>query len=566
MAIISAGLAIVILGFLYWRMIKRETPKQIGALQALVPIALGVVSMFIGALATILLAKSLGGMANMLAGNKGFGGSLLRAFLMAGGTEEAAKLLMILLALVILKSRVKNVYEYVLIGAAVGLGFAVAEEFYYGDFSAGSSAADSIMLVERTISVPAHMTFSMVMAEFLGRARFNKLTGKGSPALDCILAALIPMGVHSLYDSCTAFNSKLINGEMSGIVMALAGYVGLLVYELVVLIRFRKSTEKICDMRISAAEARGMGISATEARGVNPPRVEPKKDGSVTRRNHTLSEKLPLLSMLLSIAAATLVCGLAATLSSSEVIQYLLSCAAGILCLLAQKWWFAPEFKGVFRIEVPFREIGLLCVPFMVQLLLSWLLNVLDHGLFFHATALSVAMALSAGFAEEVMFRGLAVPIGMRYLKGENRILITALVTSVVFGLTHLGNAMGGNAIGIVQAIASIGTALLYAAVFLRTGSIMVTIVMHCLFDWLYFLTNPALQSGDMASMGVTIAVIISCIVDLSMSAVGLWLIRPAAREQIEAVWQKKWGFADSDDGTENGVRQYQPKHRRPAS
>ena len=60
MELLSAGLTIVILGFLYWRMIKRETPERIGALQALVPLGLGVVSMFIGAFSTVLLAKSLG--------------------------------------------------------------------------------------------------------------------------------------------------------------------------------------------------------------------------------------------------------------------------------------------------------------------------------------------------------------------------------------------------------------------------------------------------------------------------------------------------------------------------
>ena len=279
------------------------------------------------------------------------------------------------------------------------------------------------------------------------------------------------------------------------------------------------------------------------------------------KRNHTLSEKLPLLSMLLSIAATSLVCALASSLSSSDFVQYLLISAAGILCMLAQKWWFAPPFKGVFRAELPLREIGLLCVPFLIQLLLSWLLNVMDHGLFFRTTALSVVMALSAGFGEEAMFRGLAVPIGMRYLRGRNKILITALVTSVVFGLSHLGNAKGGNAIGIVQAVATIGSGLLYAAVFLRTGSIMVTVVMHFLIDWMYFVTNPALQNGEVANMEVTTAVIISCIVDLSMSAVGLWLIRPAVREKIEAVWQNKWDFADNDNGTDIGVRQYQSNH-----
>lgn len=252
MGILSVVLTIAILGFLYWRMIKRETPEQIGAFQALLPLALGVGSMFLGALATVLLAKALGGMANMLTGNKGFGGSLLRSFLMAGFTEEAAKLLMILLSLVILKSRVKNVYEYVLIGAAVGFGFAVAEEFYYGDAGAGGGASDYVSLVGRMISVPAHMTFNMVMGELLGRARYDRLTGKGSPALDCVLALLLPVCAHTLFDACTIFNSKLMSGEMSGIVIALAGYVGLMIYEIAVLIRFRKNTEKFCGMRTSA--------------------------------------------------------------------------------------------------------------------------------------------------------------------------------------------------------------------------------------------------------------------------------------------------------------------------
>ena len=255
MEILSAGLTIVILGLLYWCMIKREIPKQIGAFQALLPLGLGIVSVFLGTLATIFLAKAAGGMANTLVGNRSFGSSLLHSFLMAGVTEETAKLLMILLVLMILKFRGKNVYEYVLIGAAVGFGFAVAEEFYYGDFGADRSAADYVALVGRLISVPAHMTFNMIMGEFLGRAKFSRLMGKGSPALNCVLAILIPVGVHTLYDACTIFNGKLTTGEMSGILIALVGYVGLIIYEIIVLIRFRKKTGELCGMYIPTPES-----------------------------------------------------------------------------------------------------------------------------------------------------------------------------------------------------------------------------------------------------------------------------------------------------------------------
>ena len=95
------------------------------------------------------------------------------------------------------------------------------------------------------------MTFNIVMGEYLGRARFNRLTGKGSPALYGVLAVLI----HTLYDACTVFNSKRMTGEMSGVLIALSGYAGLMVYEIAVLIRFRKNTEKLCGLHISAAES-----------------------------------------------------------------------------------------------------------------------------------------------------------------------------------------------------------------------------------------------------------------------------------------------------------------------
>ena len=171
--------------------------------------------------------------------------------ILAGGLEEIAKLILILVILVILRKKVKNVYEYILIGAAVGMGFSFFEEFAYG----GGEDATIVSAVGRLISVPAHMTFNMVMAEFLGRAKFSKLSGKGSVILNYVLALLVPIIIHTLYDVCTAFNSSMMRGEVSGLVRALIGYAALLVYELVVLVRYKKKTETFCGMSTLAEEA-----------------------------------------------------------------------------------------------------------------------------------------------------------------------------------------------------------------------------------------------------------------------------------------------------------------------
>ena len=44
MSILSTAITIVFLGFLYWRMVKREIPQPVGWLQALLPIAIGLLS------------------------------------------------------------------------------------------------------------------------------------------------------------------------------------------------------------------------------------------------------------------------------------------------------------------------------------------------------------------------------------------------------------------------------------------------------------------------------------------------------------------------------------------
>ncbi len=254
MSIVSLVITLAYLGILYWRMVKREIPQPVDWLQALLPIAIGLLShpltipfsmSYLKALAADPNAVKLSQM-NLIQ-------SLERALILAGGLEEIAKLIMIIVTLLILPffhKKVKNVYEYILIGACVGIGFALIEEFTYG-----GDNATIVSTIGRMISVPAHMTFSMVMAEFLGRAKFSRLNGKGSAVLNYVLALLVPIVVHTLYDACTAFNPSLMRGEMRGMITALIGYECLLVYELIVLVRFKMKTAMFCGMSTLAEDA-----------------------------------------------------------------------------------------------------------------------------------------------------------------------------------------------------------------------------------------------------------------------------------------------------------------------
>ncbi len=236
---------IIILGFLYWRMVKREIPQPVGWLQALLPIAIGMLSYPLTVPFSIGFMKALANNPNSLKlSEMNFIQALGRDLILAGGLEEIAKFVIIVVILLIFRKKVKNVYEYILIGACVGIGFALIEEFTYGS----ADDANIVSTIGRLISVPAHMTFNIVMAEFLGRARLSKLTGKGSAILNYVLALLVPLVIHTLYDVSTAFNPSLMRGEEKGVIIALIGYVCLLVYELVVLLRCKKKTAELCGL------------------------------------------------------------------------------------------------------------------------------------------------------------------------------------------------------------------------------------------------------------------------------------------------------------------------------
>lgn len=134
--------------------------------------------------------------------------SFVGAFLSAGMPEELYKGIVLIILIFIFKP--KKVYEYILMGAGVGLEFTIMEELAYMDTPKLTTA------LVRGISLPAHMSLNMVMGEFLGKAKYNKLNGKGSQIMNYILVFLTPAFMHTLYDAFSANNRMVMNATISG--------------------------------------------------------------------------------------------------------------------------------------------------------------------------------------------------------------------------------------------------------------------------------------------------------------------------------------------------------------
>ena len=240
--------ALVVLGVLYSRMIRREEPSAIGKAQAVVPVVFGVLSL----LPSVALAI-LGSFVLTKTGYEGERLPLLirsfnSAFIAAGLPEETVKLLMMLLALRVFRSKVRNVYEYILIGAAVGFGFTLLEEFFYGS---GSVLTGII----RFLLIGMHMVFGIIMAKHLGTAKYNRyvrITGRGSAAKEYFLAFVIPLLLHTAHDTFTVSNRFLDAGDdttqMIGLVLSFATLIVMFAVQLKVLLRLRRDTAHYCEM------------------------------------------------------------------------------------------------------------------------------------------------------------------------------------------------------------------------------------------------------------------------------------------------------------------------------
>ena len=237
LSFIYSIIVILILGFLYKKIIDWEYPLKISKAQAIIPVVLGILSLplffviflFIGYTAHNVFGFSLDEGPLLLAS---FNSALFSAAL----NEELAKLIFILTGIIIFRKNIKNVYEYIIIGGAVGFGFTIVEEYIYG--------SGIIPLILRTLTITGHMMMGFAMGRHLGLARYNKVTGKGSVWKEYLLAFLVPVVFHTIYDTLAV--NKLLSSKNEitatiGIAMSLTALVLTFTLQVYVFKRLKKN-------------------------------------------------------------------------------------------------------------------------------------------------------------------------------------------------------------------------------------------------------------------------------------------------------------------------------------
>ena len=233
--------AFALCAFVYVRMVKREEPKTLGK-KSIIPAVLGffspIISLVLIILVRMVIVTIAGGPVSISVPNL-FMKSMAKAFFGAGLPEELTKLLFALLAVAIVKP--KNVYTYALMFIGVGFGFTALEEFVYG-------GGNDLFSLARLPGFALHMVFDMIMGVHFGLARFKRKQGTGGSFVHVVIAIVLPILWHTVYDAATVDNAGLeIENEMA-LIIALVVDVASIVLQFIMLSRFKKRSKELCQM------------------------------------------------------------------------------------------------------------------------------------------------------------------------------------------------------------------------------------------------------------------------------------------------------------------------------
>lgn len=215
-------------------------------------------------------------------------------------------------------------------------------------------------------------------------------------------------------------------------------------------------------------------------------------------------------------------------------------CVVASLMLLWFYKRYKPNFKGIIK---PMNDkIGWICFVIMI---VYWGIGTVAVAVFSKlgfSGPRPIFLALMAGVTEEIAFRAIPLSFAMKHRDKKNIIIVSTLVTTLFFGLIHLMNITNGQPIltTLFQAVSATLVGIFFAAVFLRTGNILFTIVPHFLNDIIASFdvgnVNTDLMTGTLGKNAIVD--IITCV---ALGVIGLILIRPKKHDDIKKVWDKIW-------------------------
>ena len=145
-----------------------------------------------------------------------------------------------------------------------------------------------------------------------------------------------------------------------------------------------------------------------------------------------------------------------------------------------------------------------------------------------HMIGTALIIALGAGFLEEYVFRGLFLKLAFQDgIRSSKQVLGVVFLSAIFFGLTHIGNLTHQPLDAtLFQVYYASAIGIFFATIYLRTGSLWWTIILHFLIDFTSVLLSQSTQAAPATSIW-------HFLLWLLPIAIGLFLIRPKKLDAI---------------------------------
>ncbi len=118
---------------------------------------------------------------------------------------------------------------------------------------------------------------------------------------------------------------------------------------------------------------------------------------------------------------------------------------------------------------------------------------------------LFVLSMLMIGVAEEITFRGVIATLLFRqYGKTTSGVWFCVIASGILFGCPHLINAIGGSSAFtgvLVQAVSAVGSGMVFTAMYYRTHTIWVPILLHAWIDFAGLIVSGLYGEGTIGTV-----------------------------------------------------------------
>ncbi len=149
---------------------------------------------------------------------------------------------------------------------------------------------------------------------------------------------------------------------------------------------------------------------------------------------------------------------------------------------------------------------------------------------------LFVLSMLMIGVAEEITFRGVIATLLFRqYGKTTSGVWFCVIASGILFGCPHLINAIGGGSAFtgvLVQAVSAVGSGMVFTAMYYRTRTIWVPILLHAWIDFAGLIVSGLYGEGTIGTV-IRSYSLWQMVSDLPYLIIAAYLLRYTKRQEI---------------------------------